>query len=129
MPKSEVVVLSHEGKNDGGQVSLEGNSRNDSFVNGFVAGEYHSDRHFQPGTLRTLPRMVKAGQLGRLRNAFKTRVRDKLYQSNPLKPTCVFARKAVEGVLDKSDRVCRQFPLNLVLDLDGHYEFLRKRWD
>jgi len=39
----------------------------------------------------------------------------------------VLARQAVESVLDKSDGVGRQFSLNLILNLDGYYEFLRKK--
>jgi hypothetical protein len=66
--------------------------------------------------------MVKAGEFSGLLNTLKARLGNDFYESDSFKASRMLAWQAFKRVLNMGDRVCWQFSLNLVLNLDGHCE-------
>ena len=62
--QSQVVVLAHQRKHQRHEIALERKPRNYPFVKWFVSRQQNVDRDFEPGSFRSLTRMIKSGQFG-----------------------------------------------------------------
>src|SRR5882724_4398692 len=116
-----MVVLANQRKDRRRQVTLKRKPGDDPLVHWLVTREQDAHRDFQPGALRTLPRMIESRKFRSLKSISNSRIRNKLNQPYSFQPARMLTRQAVEGGLQMLFSILRQLSLSLILNFYCHY--------
>lgn len=108
----QVVVLAHQGEDDGSEIVLEGESRQEALPEALLAGKQRTNGDLEPSRLRSLSRVVDAGQPP------QTRVGDLVDQPYAVYAAQVFARQVAQEARDALFGAAREFGAREVFDLD-----------
>src|SRR5882724_3649636 len=95
-----MIVLSDQRKYQCSQITLERQSRNDSFVKGLVRWKENANRYLQPRTFLSLTRMIETRQFCRLQWSLQSWIGDEGYKSYSFEASRVFSRQALKGRLN-----------------------------
>lgn len=96
--KRQVVVLPDEGEEKGGEIGAKRQTRHQSPVEGRARRQKDLRRYFKPRRLRSLSRMIKAGQIGRTAR-FQSRIINRVNDPKPLDSPDMLTRQAIEQAL------------------------------